>query len=61
MPRDCTVIDVSDGGVRVIAEDIELPAEFTIILASGQPRRCRLAWRLGPEFGAEFIDRNRVL
>jgi hypothetical protein len=56
LPRDCTVTDISDGGVKVIAEHVEIPPEFTIILSAGNPRRCRLAWRIGCEFGAKFID-----
>jgi hypothetical protein len=54
--RDCTITDISDGGVRVIAENLDVPAEFTLILATGRPRLCRLAWRIGCEFGAQFID-----
>src|ERR1700744_4846571 len=60
LPRDCTIIDVSDGGARIVAENLEVPAEFTLIFATGQPRRCRLAWRIGCEFGAEFIDVNEL-
>ena len=56
LPRDCTITDVSEGGVKVIAEYLDIPAEFTIILSTGHPRQCRLAWRIGCEFGAEFID-----
>jgi hypothetical protein len=56
LPRDCTVTDVSEGGVKVIAEYLEIPPEFTIILSTGRPRQCRLAWRIGCEFGAQFID-----
>ena len=56
LPRDCTITDISDGGVKVIAEHVEIPPEFTIILSAGNPRRCRLAWRIGCEFGASFID-----
>jgi hypothetical protein len=41
----------------VIADYPEIPSEFTIILATGRPRQCRLAWRIGCEFGAEFMDR----
>lgn len=55
LPRDCTITDLSDGGAKVVAEYLEIPAEFTIILSTG-PRQCRLAWRIGCEFGAEFID-----
>jgi len=56
LPRDCTVTDVSDGGVKVIAEYVDIPPQFTIILSTGNPRQCRLAWRIGCELGAEFID-----
>lgn len=56
MPRDCTVTDISDGGVKVIAEYLDIPAEFTIILSEGRPRQCKLAWRIGCELGAQFID-----
>jgi hypothetical protein len=55
LPRDCTITDVSEGGVRLIAENIDLPAEFTIVFSTGDRRQCRLAWRIGCEFGAEFI------
>ena len=56
LPRDCTITDVSDGGVKVIAEYLEIPEEFIIILSTGRPRQCRLAWRIGCEFGAQFVD-----
>jgi hypothetical protein len=56
LPRDCTITDMSDGGVKVIAEHLEIPPEFTIILSEGRPRQCRLAWRIGCEFGAQFMD-----
>lgn len=56
LPRDCTITDVSVGGAKVVAEHLEVPAEFTLILSTGRPRQCRLAWRIGCEFGAEFVD-----
>ena len=56
LPRDCTITDVSEGGVKVIAEYLDIPSEFTIILSTGNPRQCRLAWRIGCEFGAQFVD-----
>jgi hypothetical protein len=56
LPRDCTITDISDGGVKVIAEYVDIPSDFTIILSEGRPRQCRLAWRIGCEFGAQFID-----
>jgi hypothetical protein len=56
LPRDCMITDVSDGGVKVIAEYLDVPSEFTIILSEGRPRQCRLAWRIGCELGAQFVD-----
>ncbi|HEY5130475.1 MAG TPA: PilZ domain-containing protein [Bradyrhizobium sp.] len=56
LPRDCMITDVSAGGVKVIAEYLDIPAEFTIILSEGRPRQCRLAWRIGCELGAQFVD-----
>ena len=55
LPRDCTITDVSQGGVKIVAEYPEIPSEFTIILSTGHARQCRLAWRIGCEFGAEFV------
>ena len=56
LPRDCTITDISAGGVKAVAEYVEIPSQFTIIFAADHARRCRLAWRIGCEFGAEFID-----
>jgi hypothetical protein len=56
LPRDCTITDISDGGVKVVAELLEIPAQFNIIFGPDHSRKCRLVWRVGCEFGAEFID-----
>ncbi len=56
LPRDCMITDVSDGGAKIIAEYLDIPTEFTIIFSTGHPRQCRLAWRIGCELGAEFVD-----
>ena len=56
LPRDCMITDVSDGGVKIIAEYPEIPPEFTVIFSAGRPRQCKLAWRIGHEFGAQFVD-----
>jgi hypothetical protein len=37
LPRDCMITDVSDGGVKVIAEYLDIPAEFTIIFSDRPP------------------------
>jgi PilZ domain-containing protein len=57
LPRDCTIVDISDGGIRMIAENLDVPSEFTVLFAEGR-RQCRLAWRIGCEFGAQFIDQQ---
>ena len=56
LPRDCTITDISSGGAKVIAEHLEVPSEFTLIMAEGRPRQGRLAGRIGYEFGAQFLD-----
>lgn len=56
LPRDCTITDISEGGVKVVAEQLEIPPEFIIIFAPDHARHCRLRWRIGCEFGAEFVD-----
>jgi len=57
LARDCTVVDISDGGIRGIAENLEVPETFRIVFATGESRECRLAWRIGWEFGAEYVGR----
>jgi len=56
LPRDCTITDISNRGIKVVAEYLEIPPQFTIIFSTGDSRQCRLAWRIGCEFGAEFVD-----
>jgi hypothetical protein len=56
LPRDCMITDVTERGLKVMAEDEDIPAEFTIIFSTGHSRRCHLRWRKGYELGAEFID-----
>ena len=41
----------------MIVENLDIPGEFTILFADG--RQCRLAWRIGCEFGAQFIDEKQ--
>ena len=56
--RACTVVDLSDGGARLIA-DTDLPVRFTLSLKTdaGERRKaCRLVWRLHQEFGVQFLD-----
>ena len=58
LPRDCWISDISDGGVRLHSERMDVPDEFTLVLPGIERRReCRVVWRLGHEIGAEFTDR----
>ena len=57
LPRDCLVTDISDGGVRIHTESLDVPDQFVLMFAeAGRPRECRVVWRLGHEIGAEFTD-----
>ena len=55
LPRDCTITELSESGIKLIIEDHDVPTEFTIILSAGHAIRCRLGWRKDYEIGAEFI------
>ena len=56
-PRECTVLDVSEGGARIVlAPSVELPKEFHLVLSKqGTRRHCRLAWRADEELGVAFL------
>jgi hypothetical protein len=55
LPRDCWVSDISDGGVRLHAEGMDVLDEFTLVLMGGNG--VRRDCRLGHEIGAQFMDR----
>src|SRR3954454_15901831 len=58
LPRDCWISDISNGGVRLHSERMDVPDEFTLVLPGMSTRReCHVVWRLGHEIGAEFTDR----
>jgi hypothetical protein len=61
LPRDCLIVDISDSGIRIHAENVEVPDDFTIQITgiSNGRRECRVIWRLGFEIGAEFSDLRR--
>jgi len=59
LPRECLVTNISDGGVRLHVEGLEVPEAFVLVLDDGKgarPRDCRVVWRLGYELGAKFTD-----
>ena len=52
----CTVIDISNSGVRLSAAH-QVPDEFSLILndATGVRHKCRVVWRRDHQIGAKFI------
>jgi hypothetical protein len=55
------VTDVSDGGVRLFARDVDIPTRFALVFPdSGVRRECRMVWQIGPEVGVEFTDQPLV-
>ena len=60
LPRDCLITDISDGGVRLHVEGVDVPDRFVLLLSEGggsvRPRVCIVVWRLGHELGVEFTD-----
>jgi PilZ domain len=59
-PRDCLITDISDGGVRLYIETVEIPDRFVLWFSAdgrnARPRDCSVVWRLGHEIGARFTD-----
>jgi PilZ domain len=59
LPRDCLVTDISDGGVRLHVEGLEVPNEFVLLLSGdglhATERAYRVVWRLGFEIGAKSM------
>jgi hypothetical protein len=60
--RDCLITDMSESGVRLLAERAQVADAFTLYFSNDirDRRECRVAWRLGCEIGAEFIDDNKT-
>jgi hypothetical protein len=60
LPHDCLVVDISEVGVRLHADAIEIPDEFVLLVSGdkGLNRSCQVVWRLGSEVGAKFTDQT---
>jgi hypothetical protein len=58
-PRlDCTVLDVSEGGARLLVPaSAKLPREFWLVFSKNgtRRRRCRKAWRSEDQIGVTYI------
>ena len=56
--RDCLLIDISKGGVRLNVDGLDVPDEFVLFLSNDgiiQESACKVAWRFGDEIGAKFV------
>jgi PilZ domain len=55
---DCTVVDISESGVRLNVEGLDVPDEF-VLLISNEPKvretAYKVVWRFGNELGAKFV------
>jgi hypothetical protein len=60
LPRDCLLVDISEAGVRLNTEAIDVPDEFVLMISGdeAQNRACQVVWRLGFEVGAKFTDQH---
>jgi hypothetical protein len=57
LARECVVTDISEGGVRLHVQGIDVPEAFVLLFDDGtgtRPRDCTVVWRLGYELGAKF-------
>jgi len=54
--RRCTIVDLSDGGARLCADD-DLPPAFVLNINTDNGERrcsCKVVWRLEHEYGVQF-------
>jgi hypothetical protein len=59
---DCLVIDISNGGVRLNVEGLDVPDEFVLLLSEDgivQESTYKMIWRFGHEVGAKFVSAVR--
>ena len=61
---DCTVVDISDGGVRLNVEGLDVPDEFVLLISNKgkiEESAYKVVWRFGNELGAQFVSGARRL
>ena len=61
---DCTVVDISDGGVRLNVEGLDVADEFVLLISNNgrvQESAYKVVWRFGNELGAQFVSGARRL
>ena len=57
----CIIMDVSEGGARISAADLQLiPGKaFLVVVKTGDIFECDIRWQRGDEIGLHFIDSAR--
>jgi hypothetical protein len=58
LARDCLVINLFKGGVRLNVEGLDVPDEFVVFLSNDgivQESTCKVTWRFGDEVAAKFV------
>ena len=61
---DCSIVDISDGGVRLNVEGLDVPDEFVLLISDKgkvEERAYKVVWRFGNELGAQFVSGARRL
>jgi hypothetical protein len=55
--RPCTIVDLSDTGVKILIDSPHTVSEqFSLLLSrEGHGRQCRVKWRRGSQIGAKFV------
>jgi hypothetical protein len=59
LPRECFVLDISHGGVRLHVEGFDIPDEFVLVLSGQhvtQESKYKVVWRIDQEVGAKFVS-----
>jgi PilZ domain len=62
--HDCLLIDMSDGGVRLNIEGLDVPDEFVLLISKDgriHEGAYKVVWRLGSELGAKLVSGVRRL
>ncbi len=57
--RECTVLDVSPGGARIVTDaaiDVRDRFELALIQDHGNHRQCEVVWRRGKTYGVKFVQ-----
>ena len=57
LPRECMIVDLSERGARLFAENIHVPDQFDLLISgdNNARRECQVVWRLGGEIGVTFV------